>query len=107
MSGTVITTTVRITSQTAEKMKKFCLATHVTQSAFFEAALNEYMENHQPLDHYVVRIHHGVVILLKRDGEKLIWVEDNPMNGLSPAKVAEKYAETLHAHVDLIEGEGT
>ena len=100
--GDRVTTTVRLSPETAEKLKVYSFAAHGSQTKLIEQALVEYFERHKLPERYQLNVTKDHTVLVRIEGEKASVVEVSQRNGVAPETIAERYASQLHSPVDLV-----
>jgi hypothetical protein len=106
--GGRVTTTVRLSAETAMKLKAYSFAAHGSQTKLIELALVEYFERHKLPGRYQLNVTKEHTVLVRIEGEKASVIEVSSRNGAAPETIAERYSSQLHSPVDLVlqEGEG-
>lgn len=101
-NGDRMTTTVRLSPETAEKLKHYSFASHDSQTKIIEQALLEFFDRHKLPERYQLNVTTDHTILVRIEGEKASILEIHPRNGVPPEKIAEKYASQLRCPVELV-----
>ena len=97
-----MTTTVRLSSQVAEKLKLYSFASHGSQTKVIEKALVEYFESHKLPERYQLNVTKDHTILVRLEGEKASVIEVNLRNGVPIEAIVQKYSSLFRSPVELV-----
>jgi hypothetical protein len=100
--GDRVTTTVRLSSEVAEKLKLYSFAVHGSQTKLIEQALVEYFEKHKLPERYQLNVTKDHTVLVRIEGEKASVVEVVARNGSPPEAIVKRYSSQLHSPVELV-----